>query len=204
MTTENVPFAAPALPIAPVEYQASFLNQNNNILRLFFNKLVGLMRDLIYGLRVYGVFCSTVDQTNPVGGSENLVTFNTTVAGNAILVGGTTSQIHVQRSGIFSFAVSLQLDKTGGAAAAVFVWFKKNGTAVANSARKATIASSTTEVSVSWTQGLDLLAGDYVEVAWSSSDTAVTLEYTADSSPVAAIPSAMLTVTYVSPPLRAG
>lgn len=61
----------PALPLAPEEYKRSFMDQNSNVLRLFFNRTLNSLSTLLStddgGKFLYaprGSFHSTQDQTD--------------------------------------------------------------------------------------------------------------------------------------------
>lgn len=205
MTVQSLPPKAPNLPLAPVTYDAGFVSKLTNALRLYFNQQDQATADLLYGFKIYGDFYSTADQTNPVGGAQNVVTFDNTRAANGVTIDAfATSHAIVERTGTYVVSYSLQLDKTGAGATSVYSWLNVNGTAVTASARQTTLVDTDSEKSVSMTVQLALNAADYVQVAWSSADTGARLEYTAGSSPVPAIPSATLSVAFLAPALRAG
>jgi hypothetical protein len=54
------------------------------------------------------------------------------------------------------------------------------------------------EIVAAWNFVLVLKAGDYFELAWQSSDTNVVIPYVAASGNIPAIPSIILTVSWVS------
>ena len=91
------------------------------------------------------------------------------------------------------------MDKTGGGASAVYIWFKYNGASIANSATKIVIDGPNSEIVAAWNYMLSLRQNDYFQLAWSSPDTAAVLAAAAASSPVPAIPSVIMTVSWVSP-----
>ena len=75
----------PALPLAPEEYYRSYMDQNSNVLRLFFNRLVGSVNNLLSvdegGKFLYmprGSFYSTQDQSAAAVDTGYAVTFNNT------------------------------------------------------------------------------------------------------------------------------
>ena len=109
-----------------------------------------------------------------------------------------TSKIYVTETGIYNFQFSAQLDKTGGAASTVHIWPRLNGVNIPNSATKIVIDGPNSEVVPAWNFVLLMAGGDYFELAWESSDTAVVIRYEAAASNYPAIPSIILTVTWVS------
>ena len=75
----------PALPLAPEEYRRPFMDQNSNVLRLFFNRIVNSLNTLFStddgGRFLYmprGSFYSTADQTAAMANTGYAVTFNST------------------------------------------------------------------------------------------------------------------------------
>jgi hypothetical protein len=67
------------------------------------------------------------------------MTFNTTDAANGVTIGSPTSRIVVAEQGVYNVQFSAQLDKTSGAAANIYIWLRKNGTNVLNTASKVAI-----------------------------------------------------------------
>lgn len=51
-------FKAPALPLPPAEYNSGYQNQYNNVLRIYFNQLDNLLRELVAAQGPYGIFPS--------------------------------------------------------------------------------------------------------------------------------------------------
>lgn len=188
---------APNLPLAPTEYQQRYQDQLNNVLRLYFDQV----DNFVNGPRPYGVFYDTTTQTNPVADTENLVTYNTIAESHGVTVdnGAPDSKIYVAQAGVYNFQFSVQLDKTGGGASAVYIWFKYNGSSIADSATKIVIDGPNAEVVPAWNYMLSMRQNDYFQLAWSSPDTNVVLAAAAASAPVPAIPSVIMTVSWVSP-----
>lgn len=49
-------FRAPALPLPPGQYDSSYQNQYNNVLRIYFNQLDNLLRELVAASGPYGIY----------------------------------------------------------------------------------------------------------------------------------------------------
>lgn len=58
MNNLTVNFKAPALPLPPGQYDSSYQNQYNNVLRIYFNQLDNLLRELVAASGPYGIFAS--------------------------------------------------------------------------------------------------------------------------------------------------
>lgn len=51
-------FRAPALPVAPQNYDVSYQSQYNNILRIYFNQIDNLLRELVAAQGPYGIYAA--------------------------------------------------------------------------------------------------------------------------------------------------
>ena len=101
----------------------------------------------------------------------------------------------MDRPGAYNFQFSLQLNKTSAAAKNVWIWYRVNGTNAANSATQVTLAGTSAAAVAAWNFVLNMNAGDYFELVWSTDDTACQIVSIASAAPVPAIPSVILTVT---------
>jgi len=161
------------------------------------NPLTG--NNISYG-RQYIEAYSTQDQTNPVANAENLMSFNNTGISNGISVvtnGTTLTRITMSNAGVYNIQFSAQLNQTSGGAHNAFIWLKKNGANVADSAGDTRIAGNGDRIMAAWNYIVSASAGDYYELAWASDGTAVVLDYVAAAGVVPAIPSVILTVVPV-------
>lgn len=146
----------------------------------------------------YGVFTDTTDQFAASANTAYAITFNTTDYSHGVNVGSPTSRIIVDKQGIYNFQFSLQLDKSSSAVGYVYVWPRVNGTDIPNSATKVAIQGPTAEVVAAWNFVLQMNNSDYFELMWSTSDTGCHISHEPASSPVPAVPSAILTVSEVT------
>lgn len=187
---------APNLPIAPTEYSQQAQNQFSNALRLYFNQI----DNFINGPTPYGVFYSSSTQTNPVANTAMAVTYNVITESHGVTVdsGSPDSKIYVAQSGVYNFQFSAELDKTGGAATSVYFWFRINGVDIPYSASQVVINGPNDQTVPAWNYITSMSQNDYFQLMWSSPDTAVVLKATAAAAPVPAIPSIIMTATWVS------
>ena len=198
------PVVQPRLPAAPAEYNAEFIEQYSNILRLYFNQLDNLTGVLLgetggrYIRFPYGAFHDTTTQTAAATGTAYAVTFNATDLTNEVTIGSPTSRIVVANAGIYNFQFSLQLDKASGAAGHAYIWARINGVDVANSASEVAIQGTIAENIAAWNFVLPMNATDYFQLMWSVDDTNIQIKAVTAAAPVPAIPSAILTTTFVS------
>jgi hypothetical protein len=186
--------APPSIPVALREYDQRGMEQTNNVLRLFFNQIA----NRINSPTAHASYFDTTTQTNSGANQVNLFRYNSVETEFQITRGTPTSKIFVNNTGIYNFQFSAQLDKTGGGATPVYIWPRINGVNVPNATTKIVINGPNDEVVPAWNFVLVMKAGDYFELAWQSSDTAVVILAEAATSNYSAIPSIIMTVTWVS------
>ena len=142
----------------------------------------------------YGSFYDTTTQTGTTINTAKAITFNTTDLSNGVYIGTPTSRVYVDTPGIYNYDMSFQLDKTSGGVGDFYIWFRRNGVDVANSASYIQIQVNNHEIFSSLNYFFDLNAGDYIEIMFSVSTLSVELAAFAAAAPVPAIPSIILTV----------
>lgn len=184
----------PNLPVALREYDQRSTEQFNNVLRLYFNQVSNRLNSPL----AHASYYDTTTHTNPVADAVNLFTYNSVISEFQISRGTPTSKIYFSNTGLYNIQFSAQLDKSGGSASAVYFWPRINGVNVPNSATKVVIDGPNAEVVPAWNFLLLLKAGDYFELAWQSSDIDVINAYVAPTGNIPAIPSIILTITWVS------
>lgn len=146
----------------------------------------------------YGQFYDTTTQTNvnaPSG--ENIMSFNSVTSQYGVTC-ETGTKIKVARAGVYDLQFSTVFQGTNANAKNVYVWFKKNGNNIANSNTKITIAGQINSVAA-WNVFFELTANDYIEIAWSCTDSGVQIAYEAASASPdkPAVPSIIVTMNLV-------
>jgi hypothetical protein len=202
--------AIPSLGTSGVVYSQTVQNQNNGLLRLFFTKLVNSIQSVIgpkggrYLNNPYGAFQDSTDQVAASTTVAYPVTFNTTDFSNGVTI-VSNSRITVADDGIWNLQFSLQFTNTTNASQDVDVWFRVNGTNIANSNSRYGLSPRKSvgdpfHVIMALNYFASLNATDYIEIMWRTSDTGVSIEqYAAGTSPTRpAIPSAIATMSFVS------
>jgi hypothetical protein len=176
---------SPRLPAATQDYDANYINQLNNVLRLYFNQLDNIIGQLkassdTSGLRVpYGAFSSDQTQTTTAN-TATLMTLNTTDFSNGVSIA--SSKITVAAAGIYNLQFSAQIQNLDNAPQDVFIWLKQNGTDIVGSTGKVGI-SARKSVGVAshdiegWNYFVSMAANDYIEIYWSPTIATVTIEY---------------------------
>lgn len=195
----------PALPLAPDSYNRPFTDQNSNVLRLFFNRLIGTLNALLStddgGKFLYmprGLFYSTVNQTAAAINTGYAVEFENTYIGNGVSIGGVDStRITVSADGVYNFQVTLQTAHTNASDAKVTTWINKNGTDVPYGGQIQTVKGNATRA-LYWNFSIDLLADEYIEMYWATDDTTLSLYTEAATTPHPGVPSTIVAVSFVS------
>jgi len=143
----------------------------------------------------YGSFYDTTDQTAAVINTAYAMTFNSTDLSQGVYLGSPTSRVYVDTHNVYNIQFSAQLVNTAGGTHNTWIWLRKNGTDVANSATTLRLQGNNAEEVAAWNFLLDMNAGDYFELMWEVSDLAVSLLADPASAVHPAIPSIILTVT---------
>jgi hypothetical protein len=155
------------------------------------------VRPTIQQMQYYGVFTKTTDQTPAVINTEYLLTFDNTQISNGVTIGGTTSQIIVPESGLYQFDATVQLTSGSSSSKNIWVWWKKNGTAISNSARLVTSDINNGYIPIALNETVSLAANEYVELAFAADSTNVTVDSVAATAFAPAAPAVVLSVTQV-------
>jgi len=196
--------ATPALPLAPEGYDRPYMDQNSNVLRLFFNRFVNVVNTLLStdvgGRFLYmprGSFYSTVDQTAAMTGTGYAVTFNSTHHMGSITLSN-NSRINVTYAGTYQFSITLQIEHNNASEATVTVWEKRNGTTDTPYSGHLFDVKGNDFYVVNWVFTRDLEANDYIEIYWVTTDTQLNLHAEAASAPHPGVASATVDVTFGS------
>ena len=126
------------------------------------------------------------------------VTYSTIDPAYGVSIGSPASRVVVADTGVYDIQFSAQVDNTSGGDHQVWIWPRVNGTDVPNSASTLRIKGNDNETVASWNFLLSLTAGQYMELMWTATDTAVVLLAASATSVYPAIPAVILTVNEVS------
>ena len=148
--------------------------------------------------RAFGQPISTVDQTGNVA-AATAVTFNTDLTGTGVSVVSTT-QITFAAAGTYMLAPSIQFVNSAAADHDVTIWFRKNGTNIANSATAITVPKLADGGAAVFSLSFfdTVTAGQYIEIMWLPENVAVTVEAAAVGAIAPAIPSIICPVMRIA------
>jgi len=158
-----------------------------------------LVRPLLHARTHYGVFSSDESQTAALVETAYAVDFTDTDASSGVALDVTDGSLVVcSRAGLYNFQFSAQLAKSNSSLGYAWIWPRINGTDVANSATKVSIAGASSEVVPSWNFVLPMDAGDEFQLMYAFSATSISFDAVEAETFCPAIPSVILTVTQVN------
>jgi hypothetical protein len=205
-----IPPKAPNLPIGPKEYNQRYQDQLLADLRRYFNTLDNTLGLLLgtgggggkYVRFPYGAFQSGVDQT-ATANTATIMTFNVTDYSNDVSI-VSSSKITVVNSGVYNLQWSGQFENVDTQLHDASVWIRVNGADVVGSNSITSVPNKHGGVNghtiAAWNYFVQLNAGDYVQLMWSTDDAQVSLQYyaagTSPTRPTTA--SVIATLSFVS------
>ena len=195
----------PALPIPKESPLKQYLDDLNNILRLFFNLLANIVNTVFgeLGGRFIDVpnalYFSTADQPIAVVNTGQPVTFNQTYLESGFSINGVgNSQITAAYAGVYNFQFTTQIASTSASSKTVYIWIARNGVDLGYTAKNFVLQGSSDVNEATWNFNLDLTAGEYVEMIWSSDGIDAALNSETATSPHPGVASAVVTINFIS------
>jgi hypothetical protein len=155
------------------------------------------VRPIIEQQEYYAVAIKTADQSPPAINTEYQVTFDSLQISNGITIGSPTSRLVVPNAGLYHVEVKLQLQSNSTAQKDFYLWFKVNGSAIANSTRVVTTNLNGGYVAFSAMETISLQENDYVELAFAADDTDVTIKAVPATAFAPATAAVLLSITQV-------
>lgn len=148
----------------------------------------------------YGSFYDTTTQTN-VAGTARSMSLNITDITNGVSISGSTSPfntyIKVANAGVYDIQFSAQIDKTDSGTDEIWIWIRKNGTDLSDSATSVQLVGNGAHYVAAWNFFVNAAAGDYFQLMWYSPDANVRLHAEPAFGVVPGIPSLIVTANRV-------
>ena len=176
---------APALPVAPPDYETGFFNRLSNILRLYFNRLDSIINALLdvnggaFLSSPYGAFAQASVQTFAAANTPYVVVLNTTQGAGGVSL--SSNRINFEIDGIYNVIYNMQFTNSDTVEQDCTVWLRKNSVDLPNSAAYFTIGKRHGSVDGTTDQtghfGFLAVAGDYIEIVAAVTSTTVSLYY---------------------------
>ena len=180
------------LPIPPFEFEREWGNQLIRAIDQNFDASFANIENAAAVTGYYGSFYDTTTQSAAAINTPYAMTLNSTAESNQIAVTN-NSRITFKNRGTYNIQFSAQLDQTSGASHNIFIWFRKNGVDIDNSASVVAIQGSSAELVAAWNFVITVLGGDYIEIMWAVSNTAVQIVAAPATAFCPAIPSVIAT-----------
>ena len=148
----------------------------------------------------YGSFYSTQTQTN-VASTARSMSLNTTDITNGVSISGSTNPyntyIKTENAGVYDIQFSAQVDKTDSGTDEIWIWIRKNGTDISDSATSVQLQGNGAHYVAAWNFFVNAAANDYFQLMWYSPDANVRLHAEAGFGVVPGIPSLIVTANRV-------
>lgn len=147
--------------------------------------------------RAYISAYSAIDQTGSTSAATAAIIGTTSISSGISVANngaGNPTRITFAAAGTYAIMPSVQLANSAGSDHDVTIWFRKNGTDIANSATVITVPKAS-DGGAAFFQIVfyeQVTAGQYVELMWLPENTAVTFDYIAAGAIAPAIPSVIL------------
>lgn len=179
----------------PTFYNDKFLQWDSSSNKAeFVNISSGNISGIVTGY--YGNFFDTTTQTIVGVNTDQPIRLNTTDLSNQVSIAN-SSHIVIANSGIYNIQFSLQIDKVTAAGAHIYIWLRKNGVNVPNSATELAVQGTSSEIVAAWNFLVSSDDNDYYELIISATDINIRLKAASASGVVPAIPSVILSVVSV-------
>ena len=155
------------------------------------------VRPTIEQQKYYGEFTKTTDQTPALTDTAYALTFDNTETAEGVSIGSPASRIVVTQSGLYQFDATIQISSQNSNPKNIWLWFRKNGADIANTARLVTININNGYVPMALAEFFSLAANDYIELMFASNDTGITVDNVAATAFAPAAPAVVLAVTQI-------
>ena len=153
-----------------------------------------LVRPVIFPRLYYGSFSDTTDQVATQINTPYAININTTDIANGHHISN-NSRVVAENSGLYNYQFSLQLSSSNSSSKEVFIWARKNGIDIPNSATRKTISGNGVYDVAAWNFVVSMNANDYFQLVWATTDLTAKIDAPAGTAFCPAVPSLILTVT---------
>ena len=143
-----------------------------------------------------GQFESHVDQTAASANVANVVQMNNSAGFNSGITISSSTNITVAATGIYSVNASMQFANSDTTNHTSTFWFRKNGTNISNSASIISVPKATDGGKTLGQVTIfdSLTVSSYIQLVWSVSNVAVTLDYSSATVTAPEVPSVIFNI----------
>jgi hypothetical protein len=129
------------------------------------------------------------------------MSLNVTDISNGVSISGSTNPfntyIKVQNPGVYDIQFSAQVDKTDSGTDEIWIWIRKNGTDISDSATSIQLQGNGAHYVAAWNFFVNAAANDYFQLMWYSTDANIRLHAESAFGVVPGIPSLIVTANRV-------
>jgi hypothetical protein len=144
-----------------------------------------------------GMGYSNTDITAAAINTAYAITLDGIANADGVSLGTPASRVVFAEGGTFLLSFSVQITSSNASLKNLWFWPRINGTDVDGSTIKVSVVDNGATIVMSRSALFDVTAGDYLEIMWATSDTAVTLEAAPATAFAPATPSVILGVTRI-------
>ena len=156
-----------------------------------------LVRPTFFPRLYYANYFSTQDQSVSLINTATPITVNNVdITSGFVLENG--SHIKALNSGLYNFQFSLQVTSSNSSVKYFWIWPRKNGVDIPNSATKLSISSNTIVLAPAWNFIVSMQSNDYFQLMWAADSVDVHLSAPAATAFCPATPSVLLSVNQVN------
>lgn len=162
-----------------------------------------LVRPLIFPRLYYGSFSSNATQNCASSNTATPVTFNKIdfTSGHEVVTYNAVdnSAIKALVSGLYNYQFSLQYSSSSASKVNIWIWARKDGTDIPDTATKVSIESNGGVFAPAWNFVVSMAANSVFQLMWATDDhTKISMVAEAASAFHPSVPSALLSVTQVN------
>lgn len=155
------------------------------------------VRPVIEQQKFFGQFSKTSNVSPLAINTAYAAILDNTLITSGVTLGSPASRIVTANAGLYSFTIALQLASGSASVKNVWVWFRKNGVDVANTASKISLESATALATPYKRIFISMAASDYMEIMYAADSTNVTLTNVAATAFAPAAPALVVNVDQI-------
>lgn len=167
------------------------------VLKVHATEGILLVRPTIFPRLFNGKFSSSTDQIPLAPNTPYAVTFEITDYSSGVILEN-NSHIKVLNAGMYSFDFRLQVTSTNSSQKNIWIWARKNGVDVPESATKVTMTGNGVEIVPSWEFTYSLLPNDYFQLMYAVDNVGLLINSPAATAFCPGTPSAVIKVRQIN------
>ena len=147
----------------------------------------------------YAEIIKGTDQAASAINTATAITWSSITLARNISLGSPASRIVFARKGIYEFDISLSISSTSSSPKNIWLWYRLNGSDIADSSVIETNDTNNGYFNFSRTEFFEIAAGDYIEAMFAVSDLALSINAEPATAFAPAAPAAIATLRQLCP-----